>query len=160
MDSIINLAPNMSRSKGPSNWQPNPFLYCVFCHTRNHSSHKCNKFNTNTKFWEKILEERRCKNCLRLFHRSNQCYDRTFCNLVGCRRIDKHSEVLCKIRYSKNYHLNAEKRYFGNHSSWFTLPPRFQSNRIDRSFPLVDLHDKRSPSHNFEFNKRKYSLPK
>ena len=90
--------------------QPNPLLFCLFCFTGNHTSHQCWKFKSSELFWKKILEERRCKNCLRLYHQSNKCYNKNMCNIVGCSRVDKHSTVLCRLRYRNNYHV--PKNYF------------------------------------------------
>ena len=89
------------RNSSPVYVQPNPCFYCIFCDKRNHSSHECEKFKHSEQFWEKVSLDRRCKNCLRMFHRSNKCYDRSFCVFHGCRRYDKHSPVLCHARFVK-----------------------------------------------------------
>ena len=85
--------------------QPNPRLHCIFCDAGNHSSHECWRFKSSTSFWEKVSVDRRCKNCLRLFHKSNRCFDKSFCLLDTCRRSDKHSPIVCHARYVK-YYLN------------------------------------------------------
>ena len=97
----------------PSYVQPNPVLMCVFCFTANHASHECERFQSPKKFWEILLLERRCQNCLRFYHKSHKCFDQTFCNLKGCRRFDKHSPVLCHARYVRNLHqFNGYKHFY------------------------------------------------
>ena len=80
--------------------QPNPCSYCVFCNTGDHVSHECSRFKSGKMFWERVLLERRCKNCLRLFHRAENCFNQSFCYL-DCSRRDKHSSVLCGARYTR-----------------------------------------------------------
>ena len=140
----------------PPYMQHDPFKFCVFCWTSNHPSHQCEKFNNSKSFWNIVLEDRRCKNCLRLFHQSHKCYDRNFCHLVNCRRQDKHSPVLCRIRYWKgNFgnrttssrgsfvcsENNSSLMYHENniqHSKFHHLPPvklhgrHFQNRRDDK----------------------------
>ena len=74
-------------------------LWCVFCQKSDHSSHFCQRFRSKEEYWAKVLSERRCKNCLRLFHKSDNCYNYSFCRNFGCRRRDKHSPVLCNYNY-------------------------------------------------------------
>ena len=81
--------------------QLDPTLLCIFCNTGNHMSHNCYIYKSSNLFWEKVLQDRRCKNCLRLYHRSNKCYNKSFCVTFGCRRMDKHSPVLCRAIYAK-----------------------------------------------------------
>ena len=82
-------------------YQPNPHHFCIFCHVLGHSSHSCKKYRDSHSFWVKVLEERRCKNCLRLFHHSNNCFDKSLCKL-NCKRRDKHSSILCYVRDKLN----------------------------------------------------------
>ena len=93
--------------------QPNPSMFCIFCSTANHHSHECQKYNSSKPFWEKVLVDRRCKNCLRLFHRSDKCFNRSYCRLFGCKRTDKHNSVLCHVRYAK-----YQKPYFRCENPW------------------------------------------
>ena len=89
----------------PPYCQPNPLLFCLFCWSSNHISHECWKFKSSELFWKKILEDRRCKNCLRLYHQSNKCFNKSLCNIKGCSRVDKHSTVLCRQRYQKTHQI-------------------------------------------------------
>ena len=100
-----NIPRSFPQSPRTPSIQPNPKLYCIFCNTASHHSHQCNKYKNSQQFWQAVLETRRCKNCLRLFHRSNKCFNQSFCHLMGCRRQDKHSPVLCRMNYIK-YHLD------------------------------------------------------
>lgn len=74
-------------------------VWCIFCENSEHSSHVCRKFPTKEKFWAKILHDRRCKNCLGLFHKSDSCYKQKSCKNFGCYRRDKHSPVICYTSY-------------------------------------------------------------
>ena len=80
----------------------NPKRFCIFCETKEHNSHNCFKMESNSEFWNVIYSQKRCKNCLRQFHFSNNCYDSSFCLFNNCRRRDKHSPILCKFRYKLN----------------------------------------------------------
>ena len=106
--------------------QPNPRFFCIFCHTANHSSIECQKYASSNEFWQQLLTERRCKNCLRLYHRSDKCFDRSFCYHSTCRRQDKHSPILCHTHYRKiKYPVcgNNRIRMFPNIRS--AAPPQF-----------------------------------
>lgn len=112
--SLKNCDQSMLRSEKPYP-QPNPRLYCIFCNSANHSSNECRKYKSSKMFWKQVLDERRCKNCLRLFHKADRCYNESFCHLRACRRIDKHSEILCNVRYiNYHYHPRVQKRYSNN----------------------------------------------
>ena len=102
------------RTKGFKNFYNKSFpaLLCVFCHNYGHISHRCHQFRSKEEYWLKVLSERRCKNCLRSFHKSDTCYYASFCRNFGCRRKDKHSPVLCKSNYF----------YFNDFPSIFHLP--------------------------------------
>ena len=111
------------------NFQPNPKLFCVICSTGNHHSHECRRYKSSKEFWEKVLQDRRCKNCLRFYHRSDRCFNKSFCNIVGCNRRDKHSPVLCFVRYRrksptlqyKNWQVNppyCRDRFYYSPRSW------------------------------------------
>ena len=93
--------------------QPNPLFSCIFCEKRTHSSHQCLLYENRKLFWYRVLEERRCKNCLRFFHRSEQCYDRSFCQNFNCQRKDKHSPTLCYFSYvqHRGYQNNKSNYY-------------------------------------------------
>ena len=80
--------------------QPNPCLFCIFCYTADHVSHECTRFKSSKEFWMRVLADRRCKNCLRLYHRSETCYNQSFCHISNCKCRDKHSVVLCQRRYA------------------------------------------------------------
>ena len=73
--------------------------WCIFCKNYDHLSHSCIKFRSKEQYWEQILAERRCKNCLRFYHKSTNCYDHSFCKNINCYRKDKHSPVLCESNY-------------------------------------------------------------
>ena len=127
---LANIAPNnVSVSRTPY-VQANPSLFCIFCSTANHHSHECQKYNSSQLFWEKVLEDRRCKNCLRLYHRSDKCFNRSYCRLFGCKRTDKHNPVLCHVRYVK-----YQKPYFRHENPWFMgsrpyfSAPRYRKKR-------------------------------
>ena len=128
--------------KGP-NFQPNPKLFCVICQTANHHSHECRRYRSSKAFWEKVLQDRRCKNCLRLFHRSNTCFNRSLCNVPECKRKDKHSPIVCFARYSiyqyfpkyhKNYGYNASQNHVFEP---FYFQPRRQN--VKRKFNIKPL---------------------
>lgn len=85
-----------------SKFSKDPKRMCIFCHSKEHSSHNCWKFSKNSEFWEVVYKERLCKNCLRPFHFSQNCFDTSFCYFSNCRRHDKHSPILCKFRYFKS----------------------------------------------------------
>ena len=109
------MATNLLDSSGDAyHRQPNPCSYCVFCNTGNHVSHECSRFKNSKMFWKRVLLERRCKNCLRLFHRAEKCYNQSFCHL-DCSRRDKHSSVLCGARYTQYQQRPIPKSY--NHSA-------------------------------------------
>ena len=128
--------------KGP-NFQPNPELFCVVCQTANHHSHECRRYRSSKAFWEKVLQDRRCKNCLRLFHRSNTCFNRSLCNVPECKRKDKHSPIVCSARYSRyqyfpKYHKNYGYNAPQNHVFVpFNYQPRRQN--INRKFHIKPL---------------------
>ena len=88
-----------------------PRLFCIFCNNQNHGSHACQKYNVSDKFWSHVFKDRLCKNCLRPYHRAEACYNRNFCQVPNCSRVDKHSPVLCRKRYSSsrlNYNPKSE----------------------------------------------------
>ena len=108
--------------------QPNPLLYCVFCLSANHHSHECWRFKSSTKFWQMVLEQRRCKNCLRLYHRSNKCFNRSFCRVNGCTRPDKHSEILCYGRYVRHKHSPNLYENYPRNSPWLYVSHSYKSS--------------------------------
>ena len=129
--------------------KPNPLLFCLFCFTGNHTSHECWKFKSSELFWKKILEQRRCKNCLRLYHQSNKCYNKNMCNVMGCSRVDKHSTILCRQRYKNNFHAPKVHPHFSENTSRSHVSGPFVSkyrlaNRYSNSFlPFERLYRKR-----------------
>ena len=121
-EQIVNNIEGWSRERTFSSkyYQPNPHFFCVFCQVSEHSSHACVKYSDSHSFWIKILQDRRCKNCLRLFHHSNNCFDKSLCNF-RCNRRDKHSSVLCYVRDHLNYENHSD------HSSKPMSPPQYIS---------------------------------
>ena len=101
----------------PKNQHLNPKYQCVFCNSRRHSSHLCRKYtayNGNEQFYNLVVKERRCKNCLRQFHQSDRCLDDSFCTIESCKRKDKHSPCVCRKRFpqsiwSELYNENISK---------------------------------------------------
>ena len=89
----------------------NPKKFCIFCKTKEHNSHNCCLFNQNSKFWNVVYKEKRCKNCLRQFHNARNCFDSNFCLFSRCRRRDKHSPILCKWRYEKFQRFSLNENY-------------------------------------------------
>ena len=126
--SVISLSGNLtsvsdSLSKHANSHQiVDPRKKCVFCFKENHESHNCTKFNDNKLFWSKVYLERRCKNCLRQFHFSNSCFDRSFCKLRFCQRKDKHSPVLCKYRYQyfQQDYVSKRPQYFQGQFQYYS----------------------------------------
>ena len=86
----------------PKNGHLNPKYQCVFCSSRKHSSHLCRRYNSNEKFYHQVVNEKRCKNCLRQFHRSDRCLDDSFCAIKSCNRKDKHSPCVCRKRFPQS----------------------------------------------------------
>ena len=105
-------------------YQPNPHHFCIFCRVLGHSSHSCDKYRDSHSFWVKVLEERRCKNCLRLFHHSNNCFDKSLCKL-NCKRRDKHSSILCYVRDKLNNCENY-RDHGSNPNSYIQYHDRFK----------------------------------
>ena len=104
-----------SKSFNPPYLQPNPRWFCIFCASGNHSSVQCQRYQSSNEFWQKVLVDRRCRNCLRLFHHADKCYNESLCRLKGCNRQDKHNPVLCHVRYRKNkFWSNGYRRHFDN----------------------------------------------
>ena len=141
----------------PANVQPNPCLYCIFCDRGNHSSHECERFRNSGQFWEKVSLDRRCKNCLRMFHRSNKCYDRSFCVLNGCRRYDKHSPILCHARFVKYYrNSNGQNGYYKRDSRFNGISSPHQTlwyRKINKKFQPNKHILEHSPNHEFSHRK-------
>ena len=92
----------------PKNGNLNPKYNCVFCTSRGHSSHLCRKYNSNEQFYHQVVEEKRCKNCLRQFHQSNRCLDDSFCAIKSCTRKDKHSPCVCRKRFPQQQSIWSE----------------------------------------------------
>ena len=86
----------------PKNTHLNPKYHCVFCSSRKHSSHLCKKYNSNEEFYHQVVNEKRCKNCLRQFHLSDRCLDDSFCAIKSCYRKDKHSPCVCRKRFPQS----------------------------------------------------------
>ena len=102
---------NHFRYVEPQDKSLNPKYHCVFCQDKRHSSHLCKKFKRNEEFYDVVVKQKRCKNCLKQFHRSEQCYDDKYCAIKSCNRKDKHSPCVCRQRFPKSvwselYHLN------------------------------------------------------
>lgn len=146
-----NYRKSLSESPGPPYLQPNPHLFCIFCLTTRHSSHECSRYQSSGSFWRQVLEQRRCKNCLRFFHRSNNCYDRSLCYELNCRRKDKHSPVLCFARYNWKNYLCTSRYTDGSHNCSGSLPSKFGSRL--RSAEIKDLRFSDSPPQHSTFHR-------
>ena len=106
---------SFSESFNPPYIQPNPRWFCIFCASGSHSSVQCQRYQSSYEFWQKVLVDRRCRNCLRLFHRADKCYNESLCCLKRCKRQDKHNPVLCHLRFKNQFwYNNGYKRYFEN----------------------------------------------
>ena len=67
-----------------------------------------------------MVKQKRCKNCLKQFHRSEHCFDDNYCVIKSCSRTDKHSPCVCRQRFPKSvwselYHHNIS-RYKGKNA--------------------------------------------
>ena len=102
-------------------------LWCIFCQKSDHNSHFCQRFRSKEEYWEKVLCERRCKNCLRLFHKSDSCYSHSYCRNFGCRRKDKHSPVLCSSNYFYSNSFPSTFHPFNAHLQQRRKPPPLMS---------------------------------
>ena len=138
--------------------QPNPCLFCIYCESANHSTHECERFNNSMKYWERISLDRRCKNCLRLYHRSNKCYDRSFCFLNTCKRYDKHSPTLCHARYVK-YHNSYGHNYFKENSRFrgISTHQKFWPSKMNYILPITRSYE-HSPRYNFPRKQKTYKF--
>ena len=138
MNSTMEVPDNVefrSQERNSSKYlQPNPYYFCVFCGVTGHSSHICDRHYDSRSFWIKVLEERRCKNCLRLFHHSKDCFDKSLC-YFNCKRRDKHSSILCYVRDRLN------ENYSGYSSISNTSPKRCsRSNLSEFSHAMGDYY--------------------
>ena len=95
----------------PKNIFINPKYKCIYCNEK-HSSHFCKKYSRNEAFYDILVKERRCKNCLRQFHTSEKCFDSSICKLPGCLRKDKHSPSVCRHRFPKRVFPNPYSNSF------------------------------------------------
>ena len=95
---IKNFLP-VNVSNHSTNFKSHTRQWCIFCENNTHFSHSCQKFRSKEQYWEQVLTERRCKNCFRFYHKSADCYNRSFCKNISCHRKDKHSPVLCESNY-------------------------------------------------------------
>ena len=134
-----------SKSFNPPYVQPNPRWFCVFCTSSKHSSVQCHRYQDSNKFWQRVLVDRRCRNCLRLFHRADKCYNESLCHLKGCKRQDKHNPVLCHHRYKNQYWPNSYKRSFENAFQFSHIrDSHFSNNRtckVENNFSPVSKVD-------------------
>ena len=116
----------------PKNSHLNPKYNCVFCASKKHSSHLCRKYTKNELFYHVVVKEYRCKNCLRQFHRSDRCFEDSYCVLEGCHRKDKHSPTVCRRRFlhkndaqksiwSELYAQHKKDKYAQRTSIWSEL---------------------------------------
>ena len=157
LTSNLSTVRSSSQLGQPVNIQPNPCLYCIYCNSANHSSHQCERFKNSTKYWEKVSVDRRCKNCLRLYHKSNKCYDRSFCFLNTCNRLDKHSPTLCHARYVK-YYYNTNGHNLSKRNSRFggmLSHQKFMSSKIN--YNILPKTRSFEQSHSYSFLSRKPS---
>ena len=74
---------------------------CPICETDSHHHSQCKKYQNRDEFWNHIMKNRLCANCLRPGHKWLECFKEHSCKL-GCLRLDKHAPVLCRKFYSKN----------------------------------------------------------
>ena len=163
----VNPEKSFHRLAKPPYLQPNPLLYCIFCTSANHISHQCHKYKCSKDYWQKVLEDRRCKNCLRLYHQSNKCFNRSFCNVIGCRRTDKHSPVLCHGRYMNNqpfFNSQFQRTFLESHSVpnvSTSFLSRYSSLDIKNDLQSNEFSRKMSPFHRFRRKPRykKGSIP-
>ena len=70
------------------------------------------------------MVHRRCKTCLRLYHRFDKCFNSSFCKRFGCKRTDKYNPVLCHVRYLKYQkpYLKCEKPSVARSQPHFSAP--------------------------------------
>ena len=73
---------------------------CPICETDSHHHSQCKKYENRDEFWNHIMKNRLCANCLRPGHKWMQCFKEHSCKLGGCLRLDKHAPVLCRKYYS------------------------------------------------------------
>ena len=115
--------------------QPNPNLFCVFCATANHNSNECSKYSSSKSFWQRVLADRRCKNCLRLYHRSDKCYSRSYCHFSACKRSDKHNSILCNLRYRTYQQPDFQQNHWFNGAQQpvnRSYRPRFKRQHLSK----------------------------
>ena len=79
--------------------QPSPVRFkCQFCQSNEHDLDNCNLYDNRDRYWEHILRNRWCSNCLKPGHQWKDCYQHQSCKLA-CGRADKHVSVLCDKFY-------------------------------------------------------------
>ena len=120
-----------------------PKMWCIFCSTPDHASHDCRMYNTSEGFWSHVHGDRLCKNCLRPYHKAEKCYNRSVCKIGGCLRKDKHSPVLCRLRYSGPTKFSNRQRFVPKLMS-LSLPPIHWLSRNHYIFKNDHFHHKAS----------------
>ena len=123
---------NHFRYVEPQDMSLNPKYHCVFCQNKKHSSHLCKKFKRNEEFYDVVVKQKRCKNCLKQFHRSEQCFDDNYCVIKNCSRTDKHSPCVCRHRFPQD-----KKNKNATRSIWSELYQqnisRYKKNNVERN---------------------------
>ena len=117
----------------------NPKFHCVYCNLKTHSSHLCRRYNSPELFFDHVFKERRCKNCLRQFHRAENCYNDSFCVIQSCNRKDKHSPSICRKRFPKQN--NNESFSLRERSKFYHQTQKVNSNEENNLIPnQMDTH--------------------
>lgn len=98
---------------------------CIFC-SKQHSPHKCNKYNQAGKFWDHVYKERSCRNCLDPEHQVEKCPYARFCN-CDQQDVPKHSPLL--HNYSRGAKLIISTSILNN-SIRLNRTPRLQTIKM------------------------------
>ena len=99
---------------------------CIFC-SKEHSPHKCNKYNQAGKFWDEVYKEKICRNCLDPDHKVETCkYDR-FCK---CDQKDVPNHSVLLHNHSRGAKLVISTSILSNAVTGIELP-RLQTIKMD-----------------------------
>ena len=142
------ICPSSNASPVSTTSREDPKKVCVFCRVTDHGSHCCKMYSGGEGFSIHLHKERRCRNCLRLYHKAGTCYDPSFCEIRGCSRSDKHSPVICRQRYM-NHNPSPFSRYIGqNPRPQFSQHLHFPRDQFKS--PLSEIsHRSQYPRHDF-----------
>ena len=92
-----------SSTKFLVNYQPPPEstvrYLCQFCASNDHDLYSCKLYDNRDLYWQDILKNKWCSNCLKTGHKWRQCYKKRNCKF-SCGRLDKHVPVLCQKFYN------------------------------------------------------------